>query len=56
MGALGGIAFALVASILLPQNTLRISLLLAIATWLVVSSALWYLRRHHPWVRSDRTH
>jgi hypothetical protein len=54
MGAVGGMAFAFVALRLLPQNSPSTSLLLAVATWLVVSGALWYVRKHHPWARPDR--
>jgi MFS family permease len=54
MGAVGGMAFAFVVVRLLPQNSLWVSLFLAIATWLVVSSTLWYVRKHHPWARPDR--
>jgi hypothetical protein len=55
MGAFGGMGFALVALRLLPEDSLWASLLLAIATWLLVSSTLWYVRKHHPWARPDRT-
>jgi Protein of unknown function (DUF3147) len=54
MGALGGLAFAFIALRLLPKNSLWASLLLAIAAWLVISSALWYVRKHHPWAPPAR--
>jgi hypothetical protein len=54
MGALGGMGFALVALRVLPEDSLWASLLLASATWLVVSSTLWYVRKHHPWARPHR--
>jgi hypothetical protein len=51
MGAIGGIAFALVTWNLLPQAGLARTLLAAITAWLCVSSALWYVRKHHSWAR-----
>ena len=53
MGPLAGMAFALWPLRLLAETSLGTALCLAITTWLVVSSALWYTRKHHPWVRPD---
>jgi Protein of unknown function (DUF3147) len=56
MGAIGGMAFAGVVLELLPQTALWVSLLMALATWSVASSLLWYVRKHHPWARPADHH
>ncbi len=55
IGALGGMAFGALVWKLLPHRSLSTTLLLALATWLGVSSLLWYVRKHHPWARPLRT-
>lgn len=51
MGALGGVAFAVVTWKFLPRGSIFTTLVLALGSWLAVSSMLWYLRKHHPWAR-----
>lgn len=53
MGAVGGMGFAGLLWRCLPQGSPVLTLLLALASWLVVSSLLWYARKHHPWARPD---
>ncbi|MHB8813738.1 MAG: DUF3147 family protein [Steroidobacteraceae bacterium] len=55
MGGLGGMAFAVIAWKSLPLAGLGATLLLALVGWFVVSSLLWYVRKHHPWARPTRT-
>lgn len=54
MGAIAGLAFAFVALKLLTQMSLWAVLLTGIAVWLCVATALWYVRKHHPWARPNR--
>jgi len=51
MGALGGMAFALIVWKLLPHMGAVSTLSLALGCWFGVSSGLWYVRKHHPWSR-----
>jgi hypothetical protein len=53
MGGIGLIAFAAVVWQVLPRIGLSATLLLALLTWLAVSSLLWYLRKHPPWGRAS---
>ncbi len=55
MGGTGLIAFAGVVWQVLPRIGWSATLLLALLTWLAVSSLLWYLRKHHPWGRASRS-
>jgi hypothetical protein len=55
LGAVGGMAFAALVWKLLPHEGLSMTLVLALAAWLGVSSLLWYVRRHHPWARPTRS-
>jgi hypothetical protein len=55
MGAIGGMAFAVLVWKLLPHVSLSATLILALVAWLAVSSLLWYLRKHHTWFRSTRS-
>lgn len=48
MGAIGGMGFGAVVWKLLPQGRPALTLLLALVSWLAISSLLWYLRKHHP--------
>jgi hypothetical protein len=49
MGALGGVAFAVIAWKCLPRMPAFPVLLLALGCWFALSSLLWYVRKHHPW-------
>jgi hypothetical protein len=51
MGALGGVAFAVVTWKCLLRGGVFTTLVLALGSWLAVSSTLWYVRKHHPWAR-----
>jgi hypothetical protein len=55
MGAIGGMAFGALVWKLLPHASLSATLLLALLTWLAVSSLLWYLRKHHTGLRATRS-
>jgi hypothetical protein len=55
MGALGGMAFGAVVWRILPQSSLSAALVLALVSWLAISSLLWYVRKHHPWKRPARS-
>jgi hypothetical protein len=55
LGAVGGMAFGAVVWRLLPHSRPSATLALALGSWLAVSSALWYLRKHHPWARATRS-
>lgn len=55
MGAIGGMGFGALVWNLLPQGSPGLTLLLALVSWLAISSLLWYLRKHHPWARSVRS-
>lgn len=51
MGAIGGMGFGAVMWKLLPHGSLSAALVLALISWLAISSLLWYVRKHHPWSR-----
>jgi len=51
MGALGLMTFAVVTWRLLLHCSLLATLSSALGSWLTVSAALWYIRKHHPWAR-----
>jgi uncharacterized membrane protein (GlpM family) len=51
MGALAGMAFGALVWKVLPRGNWPVTLILALGCWLVVSSLLWYIRKHHPWAR-----
>jgi MFS family permease len=51
MGALGGMSFGALVWKALPHANWPAILLLALASWLVMSTLLWYVRKHHPWAR-----
>lgn len=55
MGAIGAMAFAVVAWKLLPQMGPSVTLPLALVTWFAVSSLLWYVRKRHAWIRQTRS-
>lgn len=54
MGAMGGVVFATLVWTMLPRESLAMTLLAALGSWSVVSSLLWYVRKHHPWSRPAR--
>jgi hypothetical protein len=54
MGAIGGMGFGALVWKLLPHGNPGAVLLLAIVSWLAISSLLWYVRKHHPWGRRAR--
>jgi uncharacterized membrane protein (GlpM family) len=47
LGAIGGMVFAALVWKLLPRTSLTATLILALVSWLCVSSLLWYVRKHH---------
>jgi hypothetical protein len=51
MGALGGMGFGALVWKALPTGHWSATLVLALGCWLVASSLLWYIRKHHPWAR-----
>ncbi|HUN75283.1 MAG TPA: hypothetical protein VMU40_12295 [Steroidobacteraceae bacterium] len=51
MGALGLMTFAVVTWRLVLHCSLLATLASALGSWLTVSGALWYIRKHHPWAR-----
>ena len=51
MGTLGAMAFAAITWKLLPRGNVGVVLFCALVGWFAVSSALWYVRKHHPWSR-----
>lgn len=55
MGAIALLAFAAISWQLLPATNEALVLCLALAAWLLVAISLWYIRKHHPWLR-PRTH
>lgn len=54
MGALGLAAFAGVTWKLPSYMSFAAVLSLALGSWLLTSSLLWYVRKHHPWARPRR--
>jgi hypothetical protein len=54
MGALALVACAVVTWKLLPSSGLATTLAIALASWLAVSTLLWWVRKHHPWNRPKR--
>jgi hypothetical protein len=54
MGALAGIGFAFLVWKLARALALPWVLLLALGSWLLVSTCLWYVRKHHPWARPKK--
>lgn len=49
MGAIALLAFAGISWQLLPDTNVALVLCIALLAWLSVASALWYVRKHHPW-------
>jgi uncharacterized membrane protein (GlpM family) len=54
MGAIGGLAFAVLVWRLVSRMSATVTLLSALAAWSAVSSLLWYARKHHPWARPKK--
>ena len=54
MGAMGGMAFAVLVWKSLPHGSLGFVLPVALTLWLAISSLLWWVRKHHPWRRRGR--
>lgn len=42
-------------SMIVGEGSPGVTLLLALASWLAVSSLLWYVRKHHSWARPPRS-
>jgi hypothetical protein len=55
MGAIAMLAFAGLVWRWLPRANVTVVLSVAVATWLCLATALWYIRKHHPW-SPPRTH
>jgi hypothetical protein len=55
MGAVAMLAFAGLVWQLLPRANVAVVLAFALATWILLATLLWYVRKHHPWSR-PRTH
>jgi hypothetical protein len=49
MGAVAMIAFAALAWQFLARANTAVILGSALATWLFLAAAMWYVRKHHPW-------